>query len=115
MTAQFCQRFGTVPQLRGALHLGEVVAGEIGEQRRAIVFHGDVMNVTSRLEQATRELGCRFIVSADAMRALGSVPGVVWRDLGALSLRGRKEPMYAWAVVAGEGQALITGTVQTGV
>jgi hypothetical protein len=43
------------------------ITGEVGQVRRAIVFHGDVMNTTGRLEQATREVGCFFIASAEAL------------------------------------------------
>ncbi|HXZ91949.1 MAG TPA: adenylate/guanylate cyclase domain-containing protein [Burkholderiales bacterium] len=95
---RFRERFGAEPQLRAALHLGEVIVGEVGVERRAIVFHGDVMNATARLEQATRDLGCRFIASAEAMRALGPLPDFVLRDLGSLALRGRKEPLQAFCV-----------------
>jgi len=96
--AEFAAQFGAEAELRAALHLGDVIAGEVGEQRRAIVFHGDVMNTASRLEQATREHGCRFIASADALRAFGPLPELVSRDLGALALRGRKEPIPAFAI-----------------
>jgi len=68
---------------------------------RAIVFHGDVMNTASRLENATREVGARFIASDEALQALGG-PALQkvarCRDLGALALRGRKEPIRASAV-----------------
>ena len=98
--AQFRRRFGVVPEIRAALHLGEVVAGEIGELRRAIVFHGDAVNAAARLEQAARDLGQEFIVSDEALRALGGVRGTVRRDLGALALRGREEPVRAWSLAA---------------
>ncbi len=96
--AEFRERFAAEPGLRAALHLGEVIAGEVGEQRRAIVYHGDVMNTASRLEQATRDAGVAFIASAAALDALGRPDGLEYRDLGALALRGRKEPIPAWAV-----------------
>ena len=95
---RFRREFGAEPELRAALHLGEVIAGEVGEVRRAIVYHGDVMNTASRLEQATRELGCRFIASAAAIDSLDSVKEFQLKDLGALTLRGRKSPIRAWAV-----------------
>lgn len=98
---RFRSQFAAAPALRAALHLGEVIAGEVGEQRRAIVYHGDVMNTAARLEQATRELGCRFIASADAVAALDSTDAFQLNDLGALKLRGRKEPIRAWAVEQG--------------
>lgn len=96
--ARFRAGFEVEPRLRGALHLGEVIAGEIGELRRAIVYHGDVMNTAARLEQATREAGVRFIASAAALEALGRPGELAYRDLGALALRGRAEALPAWSV-----------------
>jgi adenylate cyclase len=94
----FRAQFAAEPGLRAALHLGEVIAGEVGEVRRAIVYSGDVMNTASRLEQATRDVGCRFIASAAAIDSFGSIEEFQLKDLGALSLRGRKETIKAWAV-----------------
>jgi adenylate cyclase len=103
--SRFRERFGVDPELRAALHLGEVIAGEIGEIRRAIVFHGDVMNTAARLEQATRDLGCRFIASADALAAFGPLHDVKTHDLGALALRGRLQPIRAHCVQGVDGAA----------
>ncbi len=102
---RFVQRFGVQPELRAALHLGEVIAGEVGQVRRAIVFHGDVMNTTGRLEQATREVGCFFIASAQALASQGPPPDIRTRDLGALALRGRVEPIHAFCVEQSDGGA----------
>ncbi len=98
LAGSFRARFDAEPELRAAVHFGEVITGEVGEERRAIVFHGDVMNVAARLEQATRDTGCRFIASEEALRALGTTPGHQCRDLGRLMLRGRLEPIHAYAV-----------------
>ena len=103
---RFVQRFGVQPELRAALHLGEVIAGEVGQVRRAIVFHGDVMNTTGRLEQATREVGCFFIASAEALASLGPPPEIRIQDLGALALRGRVEPIHAFCVEHSDRSAL---------
>jgi adenylate cyclase len=96
--SRFVQRFGVQAELRAALHLGEVIAGEVGQVRRAIVFHGDVMNTTGRLEQATRELGCSFIASAEALAPLHAPSEIHARDLGPLALRGRLNPIHAYCV-----------------
>lgn len=100
---RFVQRFGVRPELRAALHLGEVIAGEVGQVRRAIVFHGDVMNTTGRLEQATRETGCSFIASAQALASLRLPPEIRIHDLGTLALRGRMEPLHAFCVEQSDG------------
>ena len=89
---------GTVPKLRAALHAGEVVTGEAGGSRRAIVFHGDTMNATSRIENLTRTLGHPFLVSEDARARMEGAEAYAWQDLGLQALRGREAPVRVYAV-----------------
>lgn len=94
----FERDLGARPSVRAALHAGAVIAGEVGDQKRDIVFHGDVMNTAARLEQATRDLDRGFLVSADALARLeGSTP-YEREDLGPRVLRGRAAPVHVYAV-----------------
>jgi adenylate cyclase len=97
---EFQREFGAVPGLRAALHGGPVVTGEVGGSRRAIVYHGDVMNTTSRIEQATRDLERQFLVSGDAMERLADLGGFSLDDLGLQRLRGRTGAVHVYAVAA---------------
>jgi len=99
--AGFEREFGTVPRLRAALHAGPVITGEVGGSRRAIVFHGDVMNTTSRIENATRELGRPFLVSGDALERMDGRESYAFTDLGLRQLRGREAGMRIYAVESG--------------
>jgi adenylate cyclase len=96
----FERDFGTMPHLRAALHAGPVITGEVGESRRAIVFHGDVMNTASRLEGATRDLERQFLVSGDALEHLEGLEGYAVEDLGLQRLRGRDAAVPVYAVTA---------------
>ena len=93
----FERDFGAVPKLRAALHAGEVVTGETGGTKRVIVFHGDVMNTTSRIENATRDLGRPFLVSEDALRRLEGAEDYMLEDLGPQQLRGRQAALRVYA------------------
>ena len=97
---EFEREFGVVPRLRAALHAGPVITGEVGGSRRAIVYHGDVMNTTSRIEQATRDLECQFLVSGDALERLADLEGFAREDLGLRQLRGRVAAVHVYAVTA---------------
>ena len=97
---QFEREFGVVPGLRAALHAGPVITGEVGGSRRAIVFHGDVMNTTSRIEQATRDLERQFLVSEGALERLDDLDGFALEDLGPQRLRGRTATVHVYAVTA---------------
>ena len=95
---EFEREFGVTPRLRAALHAGTVISGEIGETKRDIVFHGDVMNTAARLEQATRELDRRFLASADALSRLAATERYALEALGPRALRGRATPIEVYAV-----------------
>jgi adenylate cyclase len=97
---RFQRDFGMVPRLRAALHAGPVIAGEVGQSRRAIVYHGDVMNTTSRLEGAARDLERQFLASAEALTRLDGVGGYGIEDLGSQRLRGRAADIRVYAVTA---------------
>jgi adenylate cyclase len=88
---QFEREFSVVPRIRGSLHFGPVIIGEIGDVKRAIVFNGDVMNTAARLEELSRKVEGGFLASRAAMDRFGSAPPFAVRDLGRLPIRGRAD------------------------
>jgi len=90
-SSQFEREFGAVPRIRGSLHFGPVIVGEIGDIKRAIVFNGDVMNTAARLEELSRGVEGGFLASRAAMERFASAPPFAVRDLGQLPIRGRAD------------------------
>ena len=90
-SSEFEREFGAVPRIRGSLHFGPVIIGEIGDVKRAIVFNGDVMNTAARLEELSRTVDGGFLASRAAMEHFGSTPPFAVRDLGRLPIRGRAD------------------------
>ncbi|PAY10264.1 adenylate/guanylate cyclase domain-containing protein [Bradyrhizobium sp. UFLA03-84] len=87
--SQFEREFGAVPQIRGSLHFGSVIVGEIGDVKPAIVFNGDVMNTAARLEELSRKVDGGFLASRAAMARFAAPPPFPVSDLGILPIRGR--------------------------
>ncbi len=87
-------------------HYGPVVIGNIGTtQRLEFAVLGDTVNVASRLESATREIGCKGLASKSLVAAAeaeinGEEMGFVGRlsALDRISLRGRKEQIEVFAL-----------------
>ena len=88
---QFDREFGAVPKIRGSLHFGSVIVGEIGDVKRAIVFNGDVMNTAARMEELSRNVDGGFLASRAAMEQFASAPPFPVRELGLLPIRGRAD------------------------
>ena len=102
----FEREFAVSPRLRAALHAGPVITGEIGDFKRDIVFHGDVMNTAARLEQATRQLDRNFLVSADAVARLSAIERYTRESLGPQALRGRATPVDVYAITGADASPL---------
>jgi adenylate cyclase len=90
-SGQLAREFGAAPRIRGSLHFGPVIIGEIGDVKRAIVFNGDVMNTAARLEELSRKVDGGFLASRAAMQRFSSAPPFAVRDLGRLEIRGRAD------------------------
>jgi len=99
-SGQLEREFGAAPRIRGSLHFGPVIVGEIGDVKRAIVFNGDVMNTAARLEELSRNVEGGFLASAAAMQRFRSPPPFAVRDLGRLPIRGRADGIDVVGIVS---------------
>jgi adenylate cyclase len=97
----YFEKYGSIPEFRGALHYGSVIRGEIGDVKSQVKYHGDVMNTAARMLGET-SAEHPFLISADLLRHL-ELP-VLYRSepLGAFALRGKRQTVDLYAVLENE-------------
>ncbi len=88
---KYQRAYGLVPTFKAGLHCGSVTTGEIGVVKTDIIFTGDVLNTTARVQGLCNELSVDNLVSEQLAGQLGPDPSFQFRALGRHALRGRDE------------------------
>jgi adenylate cyclase len=84
------------------INSGEVISGNFGSpMRMEFTVIGDNVNLASRLESATKDLGVPIVISeATYQMALRDKPGdIVFRPLGKVKVKGKEEEINVYEVV----------------
>ncbi len=95
---KYQNKFELVPAFRAGLHMGTVVAGEIGATRREVALIGDAMNITARIEEACRDVGEAALASGELQEACALPDGLVLENVGDRLLRGKTVPVTLYAL-----------------
>ena len=80
-----------------ALHVGDVMYGNIGtSQRLDFTVIGPAVNLTARLESLTATLGEPILVSSEIAAAIGGKLGPRLESVGRHTLKGMSAPVEAF-------------------
>ena len=64
--------YGRTFDVNVGLHYGPAIVGVLGGARSSVTAIGDTVNVASRIEQANKEFGTRFLMSEAALAEVGN-------------------------------------------
>ncbi|MEZ4687767.1 MAG: adenylate/guanylate cyclase domain-containing protein [Bacteroidia bacterium] len=90
------REFGFEIGFKAGIHFGEVTIGEMGALKREIVFTGDVLNTTARIQSLCKELQSDLLISG-AIKALLPPANYQFSSKGKIELKGRnkKEELFS--------------------
>ena len=71
---------------------------EVGEIKREIAFHGDVLNTAARIQALCNQHGEELLISEYLLNALPSSAEFTFKAMGTMQLRGRQAPVEVYAV-----------------
>jgi adenylate cyclase len=94
----FNSTYREAPTFKAGMDTGIVTLTEIGDIKREIAFHGDVLNTAARLEKKCNEFGEHFIISERVLEKLDRDNAYQFKLLSDLPLRGKTESLKFYAV-----------------
>lgn len=91
-SAKYLDAYGVLPEFKAGLHCGLVTSGEIGVIKKDIVFSGDVMNTTSRIQNLCNSYGVKILLSKYLLDRLNLPPHDYKPErVGMIELKGKKQ------------------------
>lgn len=96
----FMNRFGVIPDFKAGMHIGEATTGEIGALKKEIVFVGDVLNTTARIQGMCNEHQTDLIISDDLRSGLQDKDMFATHPLGDIRLKGKSGEVKLFSVKA---------------
>jgi adenylate cyclase len=95
---KYKEKFGLLPGFKAGFHYGRVTTGEIGVLKKEIIFTGDVLNTTARIQGLCNSFNVDLLISGDLLKKLDPDTLFQTRSLGENQLRGRGEKIEIFAV-----------------
>jgi adenylate cyclase len=96
---RYFKDFGVKPEFKAGLHFGKVVSAQIGDLKREIVYNGDVLNTTARIQHECNKYHRDCLVSGNLLNRLQQVNDFECERIDQVTLRGKETEVELFSVV----------------
>lgn len=90
--------YGMVPRFKAGVHLGMVVAAEVGDIKREVAYHGDAINTAARIQSVCNQYGKSLLISPPVVEMVGAQKDYTIKSIGELALRGKGSTTHLFSV-----------------
>ena len=95
----YLKNFGVKPEFKAGLHFGKVISAQIGDIKREIVYNGDVLNTTARIQNECNKYQRDCLISGELMTRLKQMNGFRWERIDAVTFRGKETEVELFSVM----------------
>jgi adenylate cyclase len=94
----YVEKYGLVPEFKAGLDSGLITVAEVGEIKKELAYHGDVLNSASRIQGMCNQYQSKVLLSE---RLKNQFKGYMEREfdlIGNIQLKGKNEAMKVYKV-----------------
>ena len=88
---KYLKKYGIHPEFKAALHGGNVSVTWIGTIKKEIVYHGDVLNTSARIQDECNKYGQKFLISEYMLQNVELPEYLRSEFVGELQLKGKEK------------------------
>jgi len=97
-TTYYQNKFGLLPKFKAGVNGGSVTATEIGDIKRDIAYHGDVLNTASRIQEACNQYEQTFMITGNLLHKLSRLDKYNISSIGNIQLKGKHGGTDVYAI-----------------
>jgi adenylate cyclase len=88
---KYLKKYGVQPEFKAAMHAGSVSVTWIGTIKKEIVYHGDVINTTARIQEECNKHDQKFLLSEYMLHNIELPEYLRSEFVGELQLKGKEK------------------------
>ncbi len=92
------EKYGIIPEFKAGLHLGKVTVAEVGEIKKELAYHGDVLNTAARIQGKCNDFQKRLLISESMKIKLENQHLFDFSGIGDVSLKGKTKSLNLYEV-----------------
>ncbi len=94
----YSEKYGVIPVFKAGMNCGTVTVAEIGELKKEIAYHGDVINTASRIQDLCNEHNKPFLISGNMYSKMPRTGLFRFDLIGEILLKGKLKPVGVYSV-----------------
>lgn len=83
-------KYGDIPYFKAGIHFGKVISAQIGDIKREIIYNGDVLNTSARIQEQCNVFNCELLISGLLLNQLDIKNEYLAEKLDTIRLRGKE-------------------------
>jgi adenylate cyclase len=92
-------KYGVIPEFKAGLHIGEVISAQIGDIKREIVYNGDVLNTSARIQEQCNVFKRELLISGILLNQLNIENEYSAEKVDTIKLRGKENAIELYSLV----------------
>lgn len=95
---KYLDKYGVFPKFKAGLHGGKVIVTWIGELKKEIVYIGDVLNTTARIQEDCKRLRKDFLISENLLDRIDMLGNIQSSFVEETIPRGKENPVKLYSL-----------------
>ncbi|HAX48762.1 MAG TPA: adenylate/guanylate cyclase domain-containing protein [Ignavibacteria bacterium] len=98
VSGYYRDKYGIVPIFKAGMNCGTVTVAEVGELKKEIAYHGDVLNTASRIQDQCNAHNKPFLISSNLYKRIPRSGKFKIDLIGEVLLKGKLQPVAIYSV-----------------